>query len=290
MLQAKGMRGFVGKVCMDTNSPGFYCESSTETSLKETREFIQHLKDTKSSITPVITPRFAPTCTSALMHGLGNISQELGVPIQTHLSENREEISWVRSLFPEFSSYAQVYEKHGLLTDKTVLAHCVHVTDSELELIKKQGSGISHCPNSNTSLVSGAMPTRKIFDKGIKLGLGTDVAGGYSCSIFNAIRECIGVSKLRYATIDHNDDQSTPITLAEAFWMATRGGAELFSLEKQIGVLEPGWEFDALLLDTENLDVFVGEDESLEDLFEKAIYTVTHHDIQQIWIKGNKVY
>lgn len=81
------------------------------------------------------------------------------------------------------------------------------------------------------------MPTRKFLDKGVKLGLGTDVSGGYSCSIFNAIRECIGVSKLRYAINDHEGDKYAPITLAEAFWMATRGGAELLGLEQQIGVL-----------------------------------------------------
>lgn len=205
IIDCIGIRGFVGKVCMDTNSPIFYCESSSETSLQETRKFIEHLKVSNSSVVPVITPRFAPTCTSQLMTGLGKIAKEQDLPIQTHLSENRAEIEWVQALFPDYSSYAEVYQKHGILGPKTVLAHCVHITDQELSIIQSEGSGISHCPNSNTSLLSGAMSTRKLIDSGVKLGLGTDVAGGYSCSIFNAIRDCIGVSKLKYSALASKD-------------------------------------------------------------------------------------
>ena len=114
ILQAKGMRGFLGKISIDTNSPGFYCESSTQVSLKETREFIEHLKNINSPITPVITPSFALTCTSAMMHGLIEIFREFHLPVQTHLSENKSEISWIKSLFPDYAFYTHIYGKHGL--------------------------------------------------------------------------------------------------------------------------------------------------------------------------------
>lgn len=151
----------------------------------DTKALVDYLRDIKSRIIPVITPRFAPTCSRELMSGLGELAKSEGLPAQTHLSENLAEIAWVKELFPECTSYADVYYKSGLLGKQTILAHCVHLTEEELTLIAQTASGISHCPNSNSNLSSGICPVKKIMQKGIKMGLGTDVAAGYSPSILS---------------------------------------------------------------------------------------------------------
>jgi guanine deaminase len=124
-----------------------------------------------------------------------------------------------------------------------VLAHCIYLDQKELALIAKKGAGIAHCPNSNITIQSGIMPTREYLDysKGyLKIGLGTDVSGGYSLSILDSIKQCIGLSKVA---------PSNPVTLPEAFWLATRGGAEVLGLQDSVGCFEEGMQFDALLVD-----------------------------------------
>lgn len=168
-----GQRGFVGKVNMDQNSPTDYCES-TEGSLEATRDFVTDMIERYGKggqITPCITPRFAISCTSELMAGLAKIAKEHDLPIQTHMSENEQEIAAVLSMF-DTKGYAEVYEKAGLLTNKTILAHCVHSGTSELAMMKKYDCGIAHCPNSNISISSGDMDVRLALEADIKVGLG----------------------------------------------------------------------------------------------------------------------
>jgi guanine deaminase len=207
-MATAGMRGFVGKTCMDCNSPDYYRDVSAKTAIEDTKALIKYIeKSGYNLVGPVITPRFAPTCSRELMSGLGAVAKTSKSLIQTHLSENKDEIKWVSSLFPESSSYTDVYDRHGLLNDKTVLAHCIYLDQKELALIAKKGAGIAHCPNSNITIQSGIMPTREYLDysKGyLKIGLGTDVSGGYSLSILDSIKQCIGLSKVA---------PSNPVTL-----------------------------------------------------------------------------
>ena len=139
-------------------------------------------------ITPVITPRFVPSCTPTLMRGLASIADEHQLPLQSHLSENLAECEWVRSLHPDCESYSDVYDKHGLYTPRSYMAHCVHCARAERDLVLRKGVGIVHCPNSNFTLASGVCNVREWLEEGHKVGLGTDVAGGYSPCILNAIR------------------------------------------------------------------------------------------------------
>lgn len=174
-----GQRGYVGKVNMDDANycpPGYY--EDTAKSLSETREFVQKMNSRykkKGLLTPCITPRFALSCTSELMTGLAKIAKEFGdLPIQTHMSENKFEIKEVLKKFEvdNMQEYVQVYENSGLLTDKTILAHCVHSNDIELGIIKQYGCGIAHCPNSNTSLSSGDINVKHALTSGVNVGLG----------------------------------------------------------------------------------------------------------------------
>lgn len=168
-----GQRGFVGKVNMDQNSPDDYCET-TQQSLADTITFIERMQEQYSNdglITPCITPRFCMSCTEGLMADLAKLSDKYGVPIQTHMSENRKEVACVKEMF-HLKEYVEVYEKAGLLKDCTILAHCVYSGPEELDIVKRYNCGIAHCPNSNLSLISGGMDAQQVIGTGIKLGLG----------------------------------------------------------------------------------------------------------------------
>jgi guanine deaminase len=127
------------------------------------------------------------SCSDELSKGLAEIAKKNNLLIQTHLSENLNEIKIVSELYPN-KTYTQVYDDQNLLQKNTILAHCIHLSDEEVDLIKKRESSISHCPLSNFTIISGVMNTKKYLDKEVKIGLGTDCSGGYSPSILNALR------------------------------------------------------------------------------------------------------
>ena len=156
---------------MDRNSPDEYREPSPEFSIKATIQLIAYIRALHNELVqPIITPRFAISCTNELLYNLGNLAAaDTSLAIQTHISENQGEIDFVKTLFPDCSSYADVYYKHGLLGPRTILAHGVHLTDGELELIKSAGAGISHCPTSNFNLRSGMARVGDMLDRGIKV-------------------------------------------------------------------------------------------------------------------------
>jgi guanine deaminase len=237
ICQDLGQRAFVGKVCMDRNSPEYYCETTNQ-SLKDTQEFVSQIADMKSElIKAVITPRFVPSCTPELMSELGELAQKKNLHIQTHISENLKEIEWVKSLEPSCESYTQVYEKAGLLCERTILAHGVHLGDAELNTIRQTKAGISHCPNSNFSLKSGVCDVRRLKQFGVKVGLGTDCAGGYSPSLLNAMRLSILASNAVKVNKTDEEDDYKPLTYADAVYLATKGGAVLLGMEDTLGSL-----------------------------------------------------
>lgn len=241
-LAEAGQRAFVGKVCMDCNAPDFYCEG-TEASLRDAGEFAEQVLGMANELVrPIVTPRFAVTCTAELMGGLGRLAKEKGLGIQTHLSENMGECAFVKELFPAAQHYTDVYRAAGLLGPRTVLAHAIYLTDEEQELVRSTGSAIAHCPNSNFALSSGIMPLRKYLDRGIKVGLGTDVSGGYSVSMLDAIRQTLIAAK----ALSFSGDPAAAVSLVEAFFLATLGGAQALGLAEKTGSFAPGKSFDAL--------------------------------------------
>ena len=258
-LEATGLKTYVGKVNMDRNSPDYLCEASAEEALENTRKWIEDTQDAYKNTKPIITPRFTPTCTDELMAGLGDLKQETGVPLQSHLSENIAECEWVQSLCPWSSCYGETYEKFGQLSDnsKSVMAHCVYSTDEEIGILMKHGTYVGHCPQSNADLSSGIAPIRKYLGFNMNIGLGTDVAGGANLSMFRAIADAIAVSKLRWRCVDQT---LKPLTVPEAFWIATAGGGSFFG---KVGAFDKDYEFDALVLDDSGikttLDLSVSE-------------------------------
>ncbi|KAJ3380349.1 hypothetical protein HDU92_006047 [Lobulomyces angularis] len=297
VVKSVGQRGFIGKVNMDNNSPDYYVEK-TEDSLNDTSAFIEYVNSLNSDLVkPVLTPRFAPSCTSKLMSGLADISREKNLLIQTHISENCGECEWVKNLFPEQNGYADVYKHNGLLNEKSVMAHCIYLTEEERKLFKEVNAGISHCPNSNFSLQSGVLNVRQLFREGItKVGLGTDVSGGYSASLLDGMRQSIIASKVIHMKSRDAAEENIcePLTFKEAIYLATLGGAKVLNLEEKIGNFEVGKSFDALLIDlnvgengTSTIDVF--RHDKIEDLIEKFVYLGDDRNISQIFVAGKQV-
>ncbi|XP_063608766.1 guanine deaminase-like [Penaeus indicus] len=285
---ARGQRALVGKVNMLMNCPSYYQEASIEDSLRETEEFILYIKNLNSELVlPIVTPRFAPTCPKEQMEGLAQLAAKHDCHIQSHICESQSEIDWVQELFPWSTSYANVYDTVGLLTDKTVMAHGVWLKDEEVALLKEHDTGVAHCPNSNISLKSGLCDVQRLLRAGLKIGLGTDCSGGYSPSILNSLRQAVLVSKALSTMTEGYES----ITLKEAFRLATLGGAKVVRMEDRIGNFEVGKEFDALLIDTEAtgtpLDIFL--EDKIEEKVEKFLYNGDDRNILQVYVAGKKL-
>lgn len=275
---------------MDANSPQDYIENTDE-SIADTEKFIKHVKSSEL-VTPVITPRFAPSCTSKLMSNLGKLAKQYNLPIQTHISENLEEVKWVKELFPNCSSYTDVYEKHGLLNDRTLLGHGIYLEKDELELIKKRGCTISHCPNSNFTLISGVAPIRKYLDMGVKVALGTDNSGGYRASMLDAMRMALAASDV--VSINSKNKKDI-LNLKELFYLATLGGAVSIGLGDKIGNFIVGKEFDALLVDVcaqdGPFDAFIEQEgfDAPEILLQRFVFCGDDRNILRVFVKGREV-
>ncbi|MCI9229035.1 MAG: amidohydrolase family protein [Dorea sp.] len=248
-LEDTGLVTYVGKVNMDQNSTDDLRETDAVTALAAAAAWIEETKGKYQNTRPILTPRFAPTCSGPLMEGLGKLQREYGLPVQSHLSENLSEIEWVKELFPWSSCYGDVYEHYGLFGGqaKTVMAHCVHSSDTEVELMKKKGVYVAHCPQSNINLSSGIAPIRRYLEEGIPVGLGTDMAGGANISMFRCMADAVGVSKLYWRLADQG---KRPLAMEEVFYLATKGGGSFFG---KAGSFEEGYELDALVLDDKGI-------------------------------------
>lgn len=262
LLENSGLETMVGKVNMDRNSPDYLTEHSAEEALENTRNWLQAIPEDYRHCHPILTPRFTPTCSDALMEGLGKIKKEKGIPLQSHLSENKAEIAWVKELCPDTKNYGESYDRYGLL-QHSVMAHCVHTREDELELLKERECYICHCPQSNTNLQSGVAPVKHFLEKGAKLGLGTDVAGGANLSMFRAITDAIHVSKLRSCLLL----EDAAITVEEAFFMASLSGGGFFG---KVGSFLTGYEADFLVYERKRESI---REESLLERLEMLLYT-----------------
>ncbi|KAI9468876.1 MAG: guanine deaminase [Benjaminiella poitrasii] len=287
-----GQRAHIGKVNMDQNAPDYYVESTND-SVQDTERFIQYVRAIGSDlVTPVVTPRFAITCSSDLMKQLAELAERYQVPIQTHLCENPDEIAFTRSLFKDSRDYTSVYDDHGLLTDRSYMAHCVHMTDAELDLLVARKVGVSHCANSNFSLHSGVCDVRRMLERGVeKVGLGTDVAGGFQPSMLDAVRSSFFASKTcKVWARDHEGDKEyAPLTPAELLYLATMGGARVLGLEEKIGSFEVGKAFDALWIDLEGGSVDLMGGESMVQKVQKFLFNGSSENLMHVYVQGRRV-
>lgn len=284
MLEKSGLITYVGKVSMDRNAPAPLCEESPAVAAAAVEKWLKTSLKKYKNTKPMLTPRFIPSCTDDLLTSLGRFQKKYHVPVQSHLSENLSEIAWVRELCPYSSDYGEAYEHFGLFGGNapTVMAHGVWPGKREFARIKERGVYIAHCPQSNTNIASGIAPVRQYLDAGIHIGLGSDVAGGSSDSIFRAMVDAIQVSKLRWRLVTQDD---APITLDEAFYMATAGGGEFFG---KVGKFEEGYEFDAVVLDDENLPT--PREFSTHERLERIVYLGDDRNIAAKFVAGRKLF
>ncbi len=291
LFQEAGMGALVGKVGMNRNCPEGLSESVDD--MVQGYEKLIHstlnaplgsaaslCEKPSTLVTPIITPRFIPSCTSEMLRACGELAAKYQLPVQSHLSENKDEIAWVQELEPESRNYGDAYDRYGLFGQTpTVMAHCVWTDGEELELMKQRGVMVAHCPTSNINLASGIAPIRRFLTEGIPVGLGSDVSGGHDFSIFRMMVYAVQMSKLRY----QRDKSSAFLSLAEAFWMATKSGGSFFG---RVGSFEPGYEFDALVIDDSDLN---HSDYSLLERLERYVYLGDDRQIVHRFCRGKEI-
>lgn len=282
-----GIRAVIGKVMMDRNAPEALSED-TQTSLQQSDELIQQWHGKADGrLMYALAPRFAPMCTPALMRGAGDLSERTGAYIQTHLAENLNEIAWVRQLFPECANYTDVYRRHGLLNSRTLLGHGIHLDASEREMIRAAGATIVHCPSSNAFLESGAMPLRRWWDEGLSIGLGTDVAGGPTLSMWNEMAMTCMVSKLRFALLDEANATVKP---TEAFHLATAAAAQGLGLKDRIGSLDKGMDADFIVVDPRLTDPAERAEDSADRVLSRLIYRADARMVRATFVRGKQCF
>lgn len=283
MLEETGLKTMVGKVNMDRNCSNSIKEESANESIKDTISFIEQALTKYENTLPILTPRFIPTCSDELMAKLTTLKDKYHLALQSHLSENPSEIDWVRTLCPNSKSYAYAYDDAGSFhsSGKTVMAHCVYLTQEEVDLLKEKEVFVAHCPESNINLASGIAPIRRFLNKDLKVGMGTDVAGGSSLNLFHAMALAIQVSKMYWRLVDLTCE---PLTIEEVFYMATKGGGAFFG---KVGGFGNGYQMDAVVLCDENLETL--KQLTPKERLERLIYLGTNQNIKAKYVAGKRV-
>ena len=279
LYEEAGMGALVGKVAMNRNCPDNLSED-VEAAIEGNEKLIAEFNHPGALVRPIITPRFVPTCTPELLKACGQLAAKYNLPVQSHLSENTSEIAWVAELEPESKNYGDAYNRYGLFGQTpTVMAHCVWTDGEELELMKRNDVMVAHCPTSNFNIASGLAPVRTFFEEGLRVGLGSDISGGHDLNMFRMMVYAIQVSKMHY---QHNHKKAF-LTLPEVFWIATKSAGSFFG---RVGSFEPGYEFDALVID----DTILHPDEySLIHRLERFIYLGDDRQIVHRFCRGRLI-
>ncbi len=293
VAQEIGLRAFIGKVMMDRDMKRYPEELPLMArNIKDSVDLAKKWHNSNGGLLQYIfSPRFAATCSMRLLQKTAEVAKEGDFFIQTHLAENQSEIRFIKSLFEKekhrVPTNTHIFKKSNLLGEKTLLAHCLYLSNVELQIIAESKSNIIHCPTSNIFLQSGFMPLRRYQFHNIPIGLGTDVAGGYSLSMFNCMRDAIETSKIVNLIYDN---RPTPfLTVTEAFWMATFGGAKILKLEDKIGSLDVNKEADIVVIKPNNIFRFYNNNNSAENILENLIYLPHTYSIEKVFVRGKEM-
>ena len=286
LFREAGMGAMVGKVAMNRNCPPELIESlgdmvdGYEALIAEFPQSSPLTSNLSPLVRPIITPRFVPSCTSEMLQACGDLAAKYQLPVQSHLSENMAEIQWVHTLERESTSYGDAYNRYGLFGQTpTIMAHCVWTAGEELELMKRNHVMVAHCPTSNLNIASGLAPIRTFIEEGVPVGLGSDISGGHDLSIFRMMVYAIQVSKMHY---QQNHDRAF-LTLPEVFWLATKSAGSFFG---RVGSFEPGYEFDAVVIDDHDLN---HDNYSLLHRLERFIYLGDDRHITHRFCRGQEI-
>ncbi|EOD41960.1 hypothetical protein EMIHUDRAFT_60912 [Emiliania huxleyi CCMP1516] len=304
VVERGGPRSLIGKVSMDRHCPEGYVETTAQ-SLADTEAFVLRTKAANDAlglpagspplVAPAITPRFLPTCTAELLRGLGALAEKHDCFVQSHLSESCDELAFSSSLFPGFRSDAAAFAAFGLLRRPSLMAHCVHLQPGEAELLLQHGCAMAHCPTSNFFFAKEALPVRQMLQLGVKVGLGTDVAGGYSPAMLVSLRHAVLASKtLQFrrakgcATLRDRHNLSH----TDGLHLATQAGADALGFGGSLGSFDAGKRFDAVVWAAEGPNVRCyrgGVAEEPSDLLHKLLTNGDDRNIKAVYIGGRRV-
>ena len=290
-----GQRAVVGKVVMDNPSqcPNYYRDSTTRDALDETETFAKFVKELQKNnegkIYAAITPRFIPSCTDEVLYELGKLAKQSNLFVQTHCSESDWEHQYVLDRCGKTDTEALL--EFGLLKKSTILAHGNFLSERDMDIIKVQQAGVAHCPLSNFFFSDAVFPLRRALRKGLSIGLGTDIAGGPSCSVLDTAKNTIFASRALengvnpFVQREERGLLNSRVSFKEAFYLATKGGAQVLSIPA--GSFEKDFYFDAILIDTEvehsriSLDNYIDSD---EDMIQKLIMLSSRSNIVETWV------
>lgn len=278
-----GIKAYIGKCMMDSNSPD-YMISSLEENIADSLELIDkwHNHDT-GRLNYILSPRYAGSCSMELMKKVSSISNKMNIHIQSHIAENQNELKYISSLFPKADSYTEVYSNAGMLSDKVLLAHGIYLSSGEIDLLHQLRVNLIHCPTANRFLNSGIMPFRNLKDRGIKIGLGSDIAAGTTLSLFNEMREAIESSK---SINGYEGYSSNILTGIEVFYSATLGAAEILDIESSTGNLDEGKDADFIILQNS----MIPKNATNEELLKYLIYYYSNKKVNKTYVRGNEIY
>ena len=280
--EKRKLRMIAGKVLMDRNAPE-YLTDTPESGYLDSKELIERWHN-RGRLLYAVTPRFAPTSTDAQLETVGRLLKEYpDVFMHTHLSENKKEIEWVMDLFPERDNYLDVYDHFGMLHERSVFAHGIHLSDCECQRLSESGSAISFCPTSNLFLGSGLLNLPKLEKFNINVGMGTDVGAGTSFSLLQTMSEAYKIMQL----------QQEKLHPLKSLFLATLGGARALRLEDKIGNLEVGKEADFVILDLHATQLMRFRMNQANNLEEKLFVLMSLGDdrtVSQTYIYGEKAY
>ncbi|TCL10019.1 guanine deaminase [Shimia isoporae] len=279
--QARGQRIVAGKTCMDRNAPDGLRDTA-QSAYDDSKALIGkwHGQDRLSY---AITPRFSPTSTPEQLRALGDLwAEHPDCLMQTHLSEQTDEIEWVLGMFPDARDYLDTYEAFGLLGEKGLYGHAIHLEPRERAQLREVGAGLIHCPTSNTFIGSGLFEMQSLMSEGQRVGLATDTGGGSSFSMLRTMAAAYEVAQLRH----------TPLHAAQLMWLATQGSARSLHMENMIGNLAPGMDADIVVLDLASTPDIAQRSARANDIWEALFPTIMMGDdraVKATWINGQAV-
>lgn len=275
---ARGQRIVAGKTCMDRNAPKGLRDAA-QSAYDDSKALIDRWHG-KGRATYAITPRFTPTSTPEQLATLGALwAERPDCLMQTHLSEQTDEIAWVRDLHPEARDYLDTYEAHGLLGRRGVYGHAIHLQPREIDRLAETGAALVHCPTSNTFIGSGLFDMTGLATRGIPLGLATDTGGGSSFSMLRTMAAAYEIGQLR----------GTPLHAAQLLWLATAGSARSLHLGHCVGTLAEGMEADICVLSLASTPAIAQRVDQASDIWEAAFATLMMGDdraVAQVWVAG----
>ncbi|MDF1854675.1 guanine deaminase [Pseudooceanicola sp.] len=278
--EKRGQRVAGGRTCMDRNAPDGL-RDDVQSAYDESLALLQKWHR-RGRATYAVTPRFSPTSTPEQLDSLGALwAAHPDCLMQTHLSEQTDEIAWVRDLYPEARDYLDTYETHGLLGPGALFGHAIHLQPRECDRLREAGAALVHCPTSNTFIGSGLFDMARRKAEGQIVGLATDTGGGSSFSMLRTMAAAYEIGQLT----------GTPLHAAQLLWLATAGSAQALRMEGQIGNLQVGHEADIIALDLTSTPAIAQRAARADDIWEQVFATIMMGDdraVKAVWIAGQK--